>query len=85
MSTRQQTSRERAMTRIIATRLRDKRTEMNMTQQTLADHLGVSAQQIQKYESGMSRISTPTANIIAEALGVSVSEMFDVIGEATDE
>ncbi len=42
----------------------------------LAEKLGVSFQQIQKYEKGITRISVSRLKDISDALGVDISEFF---------
>jgi transcriptional regulator with XRE-family HTH domain len=48
-----------------------------MTQQKLADAVGIKFQQIQKYESGANRISASRLWVIARALEVPVSHFFE--------
>jgi len=48
-----------------------------MTQQQLAEKVGIKFQQIQKYETGMNRISASRLWDIAEALSVPVSYVFE--------
>jgi transcriptional regulator with XRE-family HTH domain len=48
-----------------------------MTQQQLGDIVGIKFQQIQKYETGMTRISASRLWDIAQALGVSISFFFE--------
>lgn len=48
-----------------------------MTQQQLAEKVGIKFQQIQKYETGMNRISASRLWDIAEALQVPVSYVFE--------
>ena len=48
-----------------------------MTQQQLADKVGIKFQQIQKYETGMNRISASRLWDIAQALDVSISFFFE--------
>ncbi len=48
-----------------------------MTQQQLADKVGIKFQQIQKYETGMNRISASRLWDIADALGVAISFFFE--------
>jgi transcriptional regulator with XRE-family HTH domain len=48
-----------------------------MTQKALAARLGVSTQQVQKYESGTNRIGSGRLLRIAEVLGVPVEQLFD--------
>jgi transcriptional regulator with XRE-family HTH domain len=50
---------------------------VGMTQQQLAEKVGIKFQQIQKYETGMNRVSASRLWDIAEALSVPVSFFFD--------
>ena len=50
----------------IGARLRQAREEAQLSQQSLADHLGVSFQQIQKYENGVNRVSVAKLCMIAK-------------------
>jgi transcriptional regulator with XRE-family HTH domain len=52
-----------------------------MTQQQLAESVGIKFQQIQKYETGMNRISASRLWDIAHALGVPVSYFFEGLDE----
>ena len=48
-----------------------------MTQQQLAEKVGIKFQQIQKYETGMNRVSASRLWDIGEALEVTVEFFFD--------
>lgn len=61
-------------------RLRLRRVEQKMSQSDLADKLGVSFQQIQKYEKGVNRISAPRLLQIAKLLEVPVTFFYDEDG-----
>lgn len=61
----------------VGRRIRHRRWNLRMTQQELADHLGVKFQQIQKYESGANRVSSSRLWDIAAALSVPVSFLFE--------
>jgi transcriptional regulator with XRE-family HTH domain len=50
---------------------------VGMTQQQLGDIVGIKFQQIQKYETGMNRISASRLWDIAQALDVSISFFFE--------
>lgn len=68
----------------VGQRVRQRRWMIGMTQQQLADQVGIKFQQIQKYETGTNRISASRLWDIAEALGVPVAFFFDGLdGEAT--
>ena len=68
--------RVRDMDVAIGRRVRTKRIEMGITQQTLADHLQVAFQQVQKYEKGMNRISSGTLYEIAKVLCADIAYFF---------
>lgn len=66
----------------VGKRIRHRRWMIGMTQQQLADRVGIKFQQIQKYETGMNRVSASRLWDIAEALGVTISFFFDGLDEA---
>jgi transcriptional regulator with XRE-family HTH domain len=61
--------------REIGARVRARRLETGTSQTSLADAIGVTFQQVQKYEGGVNRVSASTLMEIARALGVSVSAL----------
>ncbi|MEM9083561.1 MAG: helix-turn-helix transcriptional regulator [Planctomycetota bacterium] len=75
--------RVRELDRKIGRGLRDIRRMRNHTQQEIADALGVSFQQIQKYERGESRVSAATALIWLVALDVLPPELLKGLPVAT--
>jgi transcriptional regulator with XRE-family HTH domain len=52
-----------------------------MTQQQLAEAVGIKFQQIQKYETGANRVSASRLWDIADALDVEISFFFEGIGK----
>jgi transcriptional regulator with XRE-family HTH domain len=68
----------------VGKRVRHRRWMVGMTQQQLAGKVGIKFQQIQKYETGMNRISASRLWDIAEALSVPVSFFFEGIDEKID-
>jgi transcriptional regulator with XRE-family HTH domain len=66
-----------AIDRYIGARMRERRLALSMSQQRLGKELGVSFQQIQKYESGVNRVSAARLYSICKALNVSLSSMFE--------
>ena len=67
----------------VGKRIRHRRWMIGMTQQQLADKVGIKFQQIQKYETGMNRVSASRLWDIADALEVPVSFFFEgLAGEA---
>lgn len=61
----------------VGKRIRHRRWVIGMTQQQLAEQVGIKFQQIQKYETGMNRVSASRLWDISETLGVPVSFFFD--------
>lgn len=64
-------------------RVRSRRLELGMSQERLAELLGVTFQQIQKYEKGVNRIAASRLFDIAGALTVPISYFFDGLAAAT--
>ncbi len=62
-------------------RVRVRRRLINMTQETLADLIRVTFQQVQKYERGSNRISASKLFAIADALEVPISYFFEGLDE----
>ena len=65
----------------VGKRVRHRRWMIGMTQQNLAEKVGIKFQQIQKYETGMNRISASRLWDIASALGVPVGFFFEGLHE----
>lgn len=63
----------------VGKRIRQRRWLVGMTQQKLADCVGIKFQQIQKYETGANRVSASRLWDIADALEVDVSFFFEGI------
>jgi transcriptional regulator with XRE-family HTH domain len=66
--------------RHIGARLRARRLSLGLTQQGLAELIGVTCQQAHKYEKGVNRIAGGRLYTIAQALGVEVGFSYDGIG-----
>ena len=56
-----------------------------MRQDTLAKALGLTFQQVQKYERGFNRVSASTLYEIARTLNVAVGDFYDGLPPTTDE
>lgn len=69
-----------AVDRHVGARIRERRLMLGMSQQQLAEAIGVTYQQAHKYERGLNRISAGRLYGIAQVLGVPVSWFFDGIG-----
>ncbi len=65
----------------VGQRVRRRRWMLGMTQQQLGEAVGIKFQQIQKYETGMNRVSASRLYDIATALDVPVSFFFDGVTE----
>ncbi|MBL4810779.1 MAG: helix-turn-helix transcriptional regulator [Rhodobacteraceae bacterium] len=61
----------------VGKRIRHRRWMNGTTQQQLAEKVGIKFQQIQKYETGMNRVSASRLWDIARALSVPVSFFFE--------
>ncbi|MBW4707526.1 helix-turn-helix domain-containing protein [Roseobacter sp. YSTF-M11] len=67
----------------VGKRIRQRRWLVGMTQQKLAECVGIKFQQIQKYETGANRVSASRLWDIADALEVDVAFFFE--GLKTDD
>jgi transcriptional regulator with XRE-family HTH domain len=63
--------------RFVSEKVRARRKEIGMTQQALASSIGVTFQQLQKYEKGTNRISAGRLLTIARVLKMPVARFFD--------
>ena len=59
--------------------LKEKRIQCNMTQEFVAEHLGVSRQAVSKWESGASDPSTSNLLALSKLYGVSAEELLNSI------
>jgi transcriptional regulator with XRE-family HTH domain len=62
----------------VGRRVRSRRLECRLSQTELADRIGVTFQQVQKYEKGVNRIGAGRLQRISEALEVPISFFFGV-------
>jgi transcriptional regulator with XRE-family HTH domain len=63
----------------VSLRIRQRRIMLGLTQQQMAELIGVTYQQAHKYETGINRISAGRLYQIAQALGVDISYFFEDI------
>jgi transcriptional regulator with XRE-family HTH domain len=71
----------------VGSRIRIRRLLIGMNQETLAKALGLTFQQVQKYEGGANRVSASRLSQIAQVLGVPIAYFFsdiDAIGDGPD-
>jgi transcriptional regulator with XRE-family HTH domain len=77
-------SRAQDVDRYVGARMRERRIMLGLTQQQMAELIGVTYQQAHKYEKGINRIAAGRLFTIAQALGVEVGYFFDGMdGERT--
>jgi transcriptional regulator with XRE-family HTH domain len=67
---------------LIGERIRAWRERMGSSRARLGQAIGLTIQQIQKYESGINRVSAAKLFDIAEALGVDVGHFYDALVQA---
>src|SRR5438309_9753053 len=75
--TRRSSSRTQDIDRYVGARIRERRIMLGLTQQQLADLIGVTYQQAHKYERGINRISAGRLYEIAQVLSVPIGYFFD--------
>ena len=63
--------------RIVGQRLRWRRRELKLTQEQLGEKLGLTFQQVQKYEKGTNRISASRMQEMSQVLDAPISYFFD--------
>jgi transcriptional regulator with XRE-family HTH domain len=83
-STRRSTSRTQDVDRHVGARVRERRIMLGLTQQQLADLIGVTYQQAHKYERAINRVSAGRLFEIAHVLSVPVSYFFDGLKQDGD-
>jgi transcriptional regulator with XRE-family HTH domain len=84
VSTRRSTGRTQDIDRHVGARIRERRIMLGLTQQQLADLIGVTYQQAHKYERGINRVSAGRLFEIAQVLGVPVSYFFDGLEQGSE-
>jgi transcriptional regulator with XRE-family HTH domain len=70
-------SRAQDVDRHVGARMRERRIMLGLTQQQMAELIGVTYQQAHKYEKGMNRVAAGRLYRIAQALGVEVGYFFE--------
>ncbi|HEY0803063.1 MAG TPA: helix-turn-helix transcriptional regulator [Steroidobacteraceae bacterium] len=69
---------------VVGAKIRIFRTDRGLSQTALADAIGVTFQQVQKYESGTNRVGAGRLSRIAVVLGVSIGQLFESSDDAAD-
>jgi transcriptional regulator with XRE-family HTH domain len=77
-------ARSQDVDRHIGARIRARRIMLGLTQQQLAELIGVTYQQAHKYEKGMNRVAAGRLYKIAQALGVEISYFFEGLQTTAD-
>ncbi len=62
---------------MVGAKIRVLRVSRGLSQSNLADEIGVTFQQVQKYEKGANRVGASRLSQIADVLGISVGELFE--------
>jgi transcriptional regulator with XRE-family HTH domain len=70
---------------LVGARIRVFRIHRKISQTDLAEQIGVTFQQVQKYEKGTNRIGASRLSRIAAVLGISVGELFESPGEKSSD
>ena len=65
----------------VGARVKSRRKALGISQEKLGEHLGVSFQQVQKYEKGTNRMGASRLHEISLALKTPVEFFFDGLGE----
>ncbi len=81
---RRSTSRTQDIDRHVGGRVRERRIMLGLTQQQLADLIGVTYQQAHKYERAINRVSAGRLFEIAQVLSVPVSYFFDGLAQENE-
>ena len=68
----------------VGKRIREFRTSANLSQTALADQIGVTFQQVQKYEKGTNRVGAGRLTHIARALNVPITDFFKGLARPAD-
>jgi transcriptional regulator with XRE-family HTH domain len=65
----------------VGSRVRMRRKMMGMSQEKLGERLGITFQQIQKYENGVNRIGASRLHLISRALNVPIEFFYEGVPE----
>ena len=65
-----------AIDAIVGNNIRARRKALGLTQQNIADHLGMTFQQVQKYERGTNRVAASTMWRMASVLRCGLDDLF---------
>lgn len=68
----------------VGRRIRWRRRELKLSQERLGEMLGLTFQQVQKYEKGVNRISAGRLSDVAKVLDVTISYFYQGVDEVGD-
>lgn len=71
--------------KFVGTKIRERRIMMGLSQQQMADMIGVTYQQAHKYERGINRISAGRLYEITQVLNVPISYFFEGLESGDDQ
>ncbi|MBI1275118.1 helix-turn-helix domain-containing protein [bacterium] len=69
----------------VGKRLRQRRNLLNVSQQDLAEQVGITFQQVQKYEHGVNRVSSSRLYEFAKVLAVDIPYFFEGLPSTVQE
>ena len=61
----------------VGARLREARLQRGLSQERVAEEMGITFQQVQKYEKGLNRIGASRLWDLAQVLGMTISYFYD--------
>ena len=68
-----------ALDALLGDRIRRRRRELGLSQSALGTRLGITFQQVQKYENGTNRVSATMLMKLADALALSVTDLLQEV------
>lgn len=71
--------------RVIGNRIKQRRKELGLSQEKLAEALDVSYQQVQRYENGTNLLNTDKLQVVADFLDIAVRYLFEEPGVSAAE
>ena len=74
----------RELDRHVGARMRERRIMLGLTQQQLAERIGITYQQAHKYEKGINRVAATRLYKVGQVLGVDVGYFFEGLHRAEE-
>ena len=79
MAVESRNPRHGALDALLGERIRRRRRELGLSQSALGGRLGITFQQVQKYENGTNRVSATMLMKLSEALALSVTDLLQEV------